>query len=227
MAAPIQLVYAPIAGRGELARMIIATGEIEGATELCEMANFGTPELNTGESKKEYVSPSGMPLLSHGDLKMSQSGAIESYLASIAPRYSGLTAQQRGIDMMYSGIKEELLFNCAKAIFTTKKTDEEQAKKDVNALFDKWFAIFEEKVPDSGFIQGLDFPTVADLALLNITTGFMPFGAASKLVGGYDFGKFPKVKALCDRTAADEKLASFLSGGHAIKCQKDQNPFGF
>merc|ERR1712187_578851 len=87
-----------------------------------------------------------MPLLSHGELKISQSGAIETYIAVIAPRYNGLTPQQRAVDNMYQGIKEELLMNCAKAIFTTQKTDKEQAKKDVAELFDKWCAIFEEKV---------------------------------------------------------------------------------
>merc|ERR1712032_1752247 len=109
----------------------------------------------TGESKRAYVSPSGMPLLQHGDLKMSQSGPIETYIAEIAPRYSGLTAKQRAVDNMYQGIKEEILLNCAKALFTTSKTDKAQAKEDVTKLLDKWCALLEEHVPHFGFIQGL------------------------------------------------------------------------
>merc|ERR1711879_865490 len=120
-------------------------------------------------------------------------------------------------------IKEEMLLNCAKAIFTTRKTDEAQAKKDVIALFDKWFAIFEEKLPESGFILGLPFPSPADLALLNITTGFMPFGAAAKLADGYDFGKWKKVQALCDCTATDAAVADYYKGSTFTKA----NPFGF
>merc|ERR1712217_950286 len=140
-------------------------------TESADMANLGKTEIaETGESKRNYLSPSGMPLLSHGDLKLSQSGAIEGYLASIAPRYKGLTPQQRAVDQMYCGIKEELLFNCAKAVFTTRKTAEAQAKQDVTALLEKWFPIFEEQLPDSGFILGLPFPTPADLVFINITT---------------------------------------------------------
>ena len=81
-------------------------------------------ELPAGESKSQYVSPSGTPLLKHGDLKLSQSGAIEAYVGSVAPKFSGLTPQQRAIDGMYAGIKEEMLSGCAKALFTTKKGED-------------------------------------------------------------------------------------------------------
>eukprot|EP00928_Gymnodinium_smaydae_P021646 TRINITY_DN1846_c0_g1_i1.p1 TRINITY_DN1846_c0_g1~~TRINITY_DN1846_c0_g1_i1.p1 ORF type:complete len:164 (-),score=26.71 TRINITY_DN1846_c0_g1_i1:315-806(-) len=163
-----------------------------------------------------------MPLLRHGDLKMSQSGPIETYIAAVAPKYKDLTVQQRAIDNMYQGIKEEMLLNCAKAIFTTQKTDKEQAKKDIVALFDKWFAIFEEKVPSDGFIHGLAFPTPADLSLLNIVIAFMPFGAARKLAE-YDFGKWSKVKALCDRAAAYPGVAEYLK----TSTYTSANPMGF
>jgi len=177
--------------------------------------------LSSGESRNNYMSPSGMPLLQHGDLKISQSGAIETYVASIAPKYKDLTPQQKAIDNMYGCIKEEILFNCAKAIFTTQKTDKNKAIEDINTLLDKWFGIFEEKLPDEGFILGLSYPTPADLALLNITQAFMPFGAAVKLAS-YDFSKWKKVSALCDRTAADSNVAAYLKDSPYVKA----NPFG-
>lgn len=152
------MMYMPIAGRAELVRLIAAAGGLT----LHESA-----ELPAGESKSEYLSPSGTPLLKHGDLKLSQSGAIEAYLASIAPKFSGLTPQQRAIDGMYAGIKEEMLSNCAKALFTTKNGE------DVTKLLDdRWFPLMEASIPAEGFINGLAFPTVADLAVLNITTGY-------------------------------------------------------
>jgi len=220
MATP-RLIYAPIAGRAELIRLIAAAGGVD-ITEDSDLKYFGKPTLEggTGENKTDYVSATGMPLLQHGDLKMSQSFAIETYIASIAPKYADLTPQQRAVDNMYQGIKEEMLSNCAKAVFTTRKTDEAQAKKDVIALFDKWFAIFEEKVPESEFLQGLSIPTPADLALVNITNGYMPFGAAAKMAE-YDFGKWPKVKALCERAAADSGVAAYLSKSQYTKA----NPF--
>jgi|EP00419_Tripos_fusus_P008868 hypothetical protein len=220
MAAP-HLIYAPIAGRAELIRLIAAAGGCE-ITENSNMENFGKPTIKeTGESKMDYLSPSGMPLLSHGELKMSQSGAIETYVAAIAPKYKDLTVQQRAVDNMYQGIKEDILFNCAKAIFTTQKTDKDKAKQDIIDLLDKWFAIFEDKVPSDGFIHGLGFPTPADLALLNITTGFMPFGAAKKCAG-YDFDKWAKVKSLCERTAAAPGVSQYLQSSPYTAA----NPFG-
>eukprot|EP00573_Skeletonema_grethae_P001870 CAMPEP_0201686718 /NCGR_PEP_ID=MMETSP0578-20130828/1058_1 /ASSEMBLY_ACC=CAM_ASM_000663 /TAXON_ID=267565 /ORGANISM="Skeletonema grethea, Strain CCMP 1804" /LENGTH=223 /DNA_ID=CAMNT_0048170807 /DNA_START=81 /DNA_END=752 /DNA_ORIENTATION=- len=215
------LIYAPIAGRAELARLIAAAGGIT-ITESANMANFGSQDIKeTGESKKNYMSPSGMPLLQHGDLKISQSGAIEAYLASIAPRYKDLTAQQRAVDMMFMGIKEELLQNCAKAIFTTQAEDKNKAVKDVRALFDKWFGVIEDQLPAEGFIHGLSYPTPADLALLNITIAALPFGSAAKLAQ-YDFRKWKKVTTLCDKVKADENVAEYLSGS----THTDANPFG-
>ena len=37
----------------------------------------------------------------------------------------------------------------------------------------------EANIPADGFINGLAFPTVADLAVLNITTGYSARGAST------------------------------------------------
>jgi len=215
------LIFPPFAGRAELIRLIAAAGGVT-ITESANGADFGSKTIQeTGESKMNYMSPSGMPLLQHGDLKMSQSGAIEAYIASIAPRYKDLTPQQRAVDMMYMGIKEELLHYCAIAIFTTQKADKDAAVADICALLDKWGAVFEDQLPAEGFIQGLPYPTPADLALLNITTGYMPFGSATKLAE-YDFGKWEKFTALLERVKADEKVKNYLTDSKYA----DANPFG-
>mmetsp|Transcript_22313 Transcript_22313/g.34217 ORF Transcript_22313/g.34217 Transcript_22313/m.34217 type:complete len:223 (+) Transcript_22313:110-778(+) len=215
------LIYAPIAGRAELTRLIAAAGGVT-ITESANGADFGKTTIQeTGENKVNYMSPSGMPLLQHGDLKMSQSGAIEAYIASIAPRYKELTPQQRAVDMMFMGIKEEILHNCAIAIFTTQKADKDAAAADICALLDKWGAVFEDQIPAEGFIQGLPYPTPADLALLNITIGYMPFGSAKNLAG-YDFGKWEKVAALLERVKADENVKNYLADSKYT----DANPYG-
>ena len=53
-----------------------------------------------------YGSPSSMPVLSDGPLRMAQSGAIERYVSDISPKFAGLTAQQRAVDSMFGAIKE-------------------------------------------------------------------------------------------------------------------------
>eukprot|EP00573_Skeletonema_grethae_P000377 CAMPEP_0201692928 /NCGR_PEP_ID=MMETSP0578-20130828/5690_1 /ASSEMBLY_ACC=CAM_ASM_000663 /TAXON_ID=267565 /ORGANISM="Skeletonema grethea, Strain CCMP 1804" /LENGTH=227 /DNA_ID=CAMNT_0048178381 /DNA_START=89 /DNA_END=772 /DNA_ORIENTATION=- len=215
------MIYAPIAGRAELTRLIAAAGGVT-ITESANITNLGKPIiLETGESKANYMSPSGMPLLQHGNLQISQSGAIEAYIASIAPRYRDLTPQQRAVDMMFMGIKEEINHNCGKAIFTTQKVDKNKAIADVCILLDKWGAVFEDQIPSEGFIQGLPFPTPADLALLDITTSYMPIGSARKLAQ-YDCGRWKKVMALCDRIKADENVKIYLNGS----TYTDANPWG-
>eukprot|EP00929_Paragymnodinium_shiwhaense_P095428 TRINITY_DN5655_c0_g1_i3.p1 TRINITY_DN5655_c0_g1~~TRINITY_DN5655_c0_g1_i3.p1 ORF type:complete len:237 (-),score=58.27 TRINITY_DN5655_c0_g1_i3:179-889(-) len=204
------LIYVPFSGRAELCRLIAAAGGLKMTENSSNMANFGTPTIaETGESKTDYMSTTSLPLLKHGSLKISQTMAIETYLANLSPRYGGLSPQHKALDGMYQGIKEDICAGCVKAMFETKASDEAKAKTDIIACFDKFLGLIEAKAPETNFIQGLGFPTVADLAVLDSTTGYMPFGAAAKFAS-YDFNKWPKVKALCDRTKADEKVAEYL-----------------
>ena len=54
-----------------------------------------------------------LPVLKHGDVELCQSQAITTYLASIGPKFAGLTAAQKGVDAMYAGILEDVLSGCA------------------------------------------------------------------------------------------------------------------
>merc|ERR1712093_966308 len=75
--------------------------------------------------------------------------------------------------------------------------------EDVAMVSDKWFPIVEAKLPMEGFVHGLTFPTAADLAVLNMIKGFMPFGAAYR-IGGYDVSvKYPKLAAHAVHVAKD------------------------
>ena len=78
--------------------------------------------------------------------------------------------------------------------------------------------VFETSLPADSFINGLEFPTVADLACFNITTGYMPFGAALKFAG-YDtaFPKSPKFAAL---------IAKCKAAGVTNTAFSDANPWG-
>uniref|UniRef100_A0A7S2J534 Glutathione S-transferase n=1 Tax=Zooxanthella nutricula TaxID=1333877 RepID=A0A7S2J534_9DINO len=206
------LIYFPLAGRGEVIRLIAAVGGVK-ITE--------SSELPEGCTKDMYLSPGSIPLLKHGDLRMSQSTAIENYVATLAPKFRRLSPKQRAVDQQFACIKEEILGNCAKTIFVTMKADKGQAKKEFTELFDKWLPLLETRVPAEGFVHGGKLPTVADLCVLNITTGYMPFGAAVKHAG-YDFGKYPKVMALSERTAKAESVAAFLASSTTAAA----NPMG-
>jgi glutathione S-transferase len=168
-----------------------------------------------GPRHADYGSPGSLPVLSHGELKIAQSLAIENYLASIAPKFVSLTPQQRAVDLQYCAMKEDVLAGCAKNVFGERNAE------DTTKVLDKWFGLLESKVPATGFVNGLAIPTAADAAILNICTGYMPFAAAFK-IANYDISaKAPKVKALADRVAAAPGVAEYL----AVAVSTDANPW--
>lgn len=207
------LYYWPIAGRAELIRLIAAAGGVA----LEEV--FDVSSVN----KAEFGSKSGIPLLHHGELKISQSLAIERYIADIAPKFASLTSQQRAVDGMFGALKEDFLMGLGKAVFG----DRSKANEIVPKFLEEWMPVVEGRIPATGFINGLSFPTVADLAVLNIRKAYMLFGAAYKLAGDPDgtknYAKYTKFNALADRTAEADGVKqylasskSFLAGGMGL-----------
>jgi glutathione S-transferase len=190
-------VYFPISGRGELARLVAKVGGIEDFNEATEL-----PE---GITKAECGSAGSVPLLIDGDLKMNESTAIEIYLASIAPKFAGLTPKQRAKDVQFCCLKETCLGALAKPLFGGKDKD------GIQAAADKFLPIIQGILPDSGFVNGLDLPTVADFAIVNICLAYLPFGASFKH-GEVDFAtKFPKLVAHAERTTAVEEVGRAVS----------------
>lgn len=206
------LYYFPFAGRGELARLIASVGGLE------------LDEKPTVADKASFGSPGTVPCLSHGALKISQSFAIESYLASVAPNFVNLTEAHRAKDCMLFKIKEDLLQACA-SILQGCMADERKkitAAQDVAKVCGKWLSTVETMLPVRGFIHGLDYPTAGDLAVLNMATGFMPFGAAYVL-GGYDvFAKHKKFASHVDLVAEYPAVRQYLEASSSMLA----DPFG-
>ena len=127
---PPHLIYFPIAGRGELSKLIAAAGGLE-----LKVTSEG--DKRSKYDKAEFGSPSGLPLFEHGDLKISQSAAIETYLASIAPKFANLTPAQVATDRMFAHIKEDMLIGCAKIVFGGALVKD--GPTEVPKHLDKWF----------------------------------------------------------------------------------------
>lgn len=191
----VKFQYFPIAARGEVCRLIAAVGGLE-------LEEFEVKD------KAEYGSPSGVPLIQHGDLKMSQSLPIEAYLSQIAPAYYNLTPQQRALDGMFAAIKEDVLASAAKQIFGDKNPEE------IQKILDKWFPIIEGKLPSSGFTVGFSIPTIADFSLLVIARGRMPLNAAYEIATvdiDEELKKYPKFKAIVAKTEAYPQVKEYLA----------------
>jgi len=194
-ATPTLYYFSPFAGRAELVRLVCKAGALE--LEECH-------EKPTDVAA--YASSGSLPLFTHNTLKMAQSGAIEMYCASIAPNFASLSATQRAKDQMFACIKEDALVAVATPMFGDKNKDV------LTAAFDKYLGIIEAYLPAEGFVNGESFPTMADLAVVNICTSHMPYGAGLK-VADYDYKKFAKVAALVDLTLGHKNLEGYAVNG--------------
>ena len=66
-------------------------------------------------------------------------------------------------------------------------------------------------IPDDGFVHGYDAPSIADAVSLVITQALVPFGATLGEGAAEVYGKFPKIVALGERTAAFPAVAAWLT----------------
>lgn len=201
------LYYMPISGRGEMTRMIAKTGGLE----ILEESSL--------EDKASFGSPGSLPCLSHGDLKLSQSHAIVSYILNITPKFKGMQPGHKAKDVQFNAILDDLMSEFAKVLFNPDKSN---AKEDIKKAGDKWYGVVEGLVPTAGFVNGLSFPTGADYACVIMAKGFMPFGAGMK-IGDYDpLPKCPKFKALVDRTANVAAVKEYIEQSQTLTA----NPMG-
>jgi len=196
-----RLHYFPFAGRGELTRLIAAAGKLQIDDSPKQLAG-----------KMSFGSPGALPCFEHGDFKIAQSFAIESYVAGIAPVFKDLTPAQRAIDGMLCKIKEGMMQGYVDILTAIVKNevDKATAVDSITKVGDKWFPILIQKLSKIGFINGLAFPTAADLAVLNIGKGFMPFGAVYQLSGYNPFVMFPKFAAHVQRVGRYPSVKAYL-----------------
>jgi len=205
------LIYFPIAGRGELIRLIAKVGGLGKLQEL--------PAVPDGLTAKDFGSTGSLPVFMDGDLKINESGAIETYVSLIAPKYKDLTPKQRAKDAQFCQLKESCIAAFARPLF--RMTPQERAsgakKDEYLALFEKHFSVMEGILPEDGFINGLDFPTPADLAIVNICEGYMPFGSAYKHAGLKLAEAYPKLSAHNERVKAVPEVAKALEESTYLK----------
>jgi len=201
--------YMPIAGRGELVRMIAKTGgldmEDKPNTKDIDLASFGTA--------------STFPVLQHGSLKLSQSASITTYIYEITPKFKGLTAAQKGKDRQFNGILDDIMDGGIPPVFKKDPNAGENAK----AVLEKWFVLLEGLVPETGFVNGLDYPTGADYVCVILKEGYMPYNVLAKVAGIDPFEKCPKLKGLAERTMEVPSVKEYVQASKTLKA----NPFGF
>merc|ERR1711920_111509 len=165
----------------------------------------------------------GTPLLKHGNLKMCQSTAIQTYLALIAPRFSSLPADARAIDAMWFAYVEDYLpaldkTGFFKQLFGGGACD----KKTLLETVEKFMGHFESRVPNTGYINGKPFPTGADCVVLMLCKSKAPFGYVLSM-SGVNLSKYPKTVALAERTAEAQGIKEYIAKSTSFN---NPGPFG-
>merc|ERR1712107_603854 len=94
------------------------------------------------ESHKKKFAGS-LPQMKHGDFELTQSLAMESYITAIAPKFQGLTSQQRAIDDCYAATKEDIIQGTVPVLFASTE-EKAKAKQELPALMDKFLSVLEE-----------------------------------------------------------------------------------
>ena len=120
--------------------------------------------------------------------------------------------------MMFAQIKADINASTESLLFKKIGPDE------LKPIAEKWYGVLEKLLPEEGFINGLSFPTVADLAVLVIAKGCMPFQAALTIAEFKWAGKYPKIEKLAAATCAYDKVAAFLKSSEHGTLKAD--PFG-
>jgi len=202
--------YLPIAGRGEAIKMTAKIGGLEMEDHVTDGKDL---------SLKEFGSPGGLPVFEHGDLKLSQAPAILVYIINIAPKYRGMTSAQKAKDMHIHMIVMDIMDGAVPSFFAKDK----DMKTKIAAVIDKWYPMLEGMVPDSGFINGLPFPTCADLSIVTLKEGHTPYIGINKIAGKDPWATCPKLKALAERTMAVSEVKAYLDQSQTLK----GNPLGF
>jgi hypothetical protein len=199
------LYYFPMAARGEVIRMTAVLG------------GMALDDMPVVADKKEASGSLGTPSLVHGELKFSDTCAVQEYVANMAPNFSTLTPEQQAVDNQFFKVQEDFLQDYEKTLDSETKVDEEVPK-----ICAKWLPFLEGMLPSDGFVHGLAYPTPADFAVLMMIKGFMPFGALNKKAGFDPLATYTKFAAHVNRVASYPAVQAYLETSATI----EGNPFG-
>merc|ERR1712025_604378 len=146
-----------------------------------------------------------LPVIEHGDFNLCQSGAVQAYAADLAIPETRKTAQNRARDQMFSLAYADVQSALYKCMFGPDEA-KAAAKKAINESTKKNLSAIERNIPASGFVNGGDRPSLADLAVFDLYSS--PFPGVVAL--GVDLTPYPKFVALAKRVGGYPSVAAYV-----------------
>merc|ERR1712146_245553 len=162
----------------------------------------------------------GLPIVVHGDLKFTQSMAVQDYFVSLGQlkNYPKVTPQQKAIDDMFEGALEDIMGLAAGVILSNGDP------ANVPVYMAKTLTHLSKYIKPEGFVNGHSAPTKADLVILILTQALVPFGATLGEGAAEVYGKFPEAVALGQKTAEFPAVAAWLENDNCISRSHHAQP---
>lgn len=201
--------YMPLAGRGEASLMIAKLGGLQMEHKITDGKDL---EINS------FGSAGALPVFEHGKVKLSQENAILTYIYKIAPKFKDLSAAHAAKDRQFIAIMDDIMDGCMGKVFAK----DPEAGANCKKVVEKFYGILECLVPETGFVNGLAYPTGADAVVVILKDGYMPYNVVNKLGDIDPWAKSPKLKALYDRVIAVPEVKAYVENSKTMKA----NPMG-
>lgn len=192
-----KLTYFPVAGRGELARLLFTFGGVAFEDNRIAGPAFGAlkPTLPLGQ----------LPILEIDGVVYAQSMAIARYAAKAAGLYPVDAAQALGVDMVSETIVDlvtafiDIMFKTADATLKAEKS----AKFFAESL-PKTLAALESLVQGKYFVG--ESATLADVHLFDLV-----HNAIRPIFPEFSMAAYPKLDAIVEAVKANANIAAYLS----------------
>jgi len=200
----IKLTYFGAHGRGEAIRLILKAGGVDFEDERLTFAEWPAMKGNPDSAAAQLFGT--LPVITHGDFKLGQSRALQTYAAHVALPSTCATPQAAAIDAMFQNAHSDVQTELYKCVFGSDESKKE-ALEGINDLVAKPLGAIERNLPDSGFIKGGDTPSAADIVVYDLGSSSLP-----DIKGlGVDLDKYPKFNKLVAAVGAYPAIAAYVA----------------
>ena len=204
---PAKLHYFKGRGRAETTRWMLAINNIE-------FINISIEDHNEFDNlKAKGILPfSQLPLLEYDNLKLSQSGAMVSFLARKGNLYGETEEETLWCDMLIGAVGD---FNIPAMQFAFKD-DKEEAARNLDASLKKFGKKFEYILSQNGgeYLVGEKL-SVADIIMCESLTSFLEFSPIC-------LKDYPKLRHLQEKVVSEPNIEIYLNSINRWHLPDDQ-----
>lgn len=200
----LALTYFDTAGKAELSRLILKSGEYDYIDTRLKYDNLQQKRNDPNSAASRIFEQ--LPILERGDnFKLDNSRAIAAHVADLAIPSTRNTDQKRAIDTKIldsCGILQKELYKC----YYGSEISKTEAKRKIDQTIRPTLLELERQIPYTGYIKGGIRPSAADLAIFDVYSSPCP-GLVNL---NCDLSLYPKLVALAKRVREYPTVKAYL-----------------